>query len=689
MRAADSRCIRRLVVAAGWSWLTFGLMAGPVHAQIDTGLIVGIVTDESDAALPGVTVTVQNLSTGQTRTTVTGPQGRYQFASLQATKYSVKAELSGFATVVHSGITVNIGSAVDVNIRMKVAGVEETVTVTGEAPQLESTKTALGNIITQEDLENLPSKQRAFLDFTLLMPATVENVTMDGGTGAVIGGARTVEGLLLVDGFYNMDESFANAKQRHSQDVIQEFQVVTFGGSAEYGRAIGGVINAITKSGGNALRGTAYGFFRTTSLNAQDWGEKARGTPKTEYDRQQWGGTLGGRIIKDKSFYFLAYERTVENWPYDNRIKQSDADIIGLAPGDVGTTPRYFYGNFLFGKVDHAINDNQRFLGSVSWSRNFDHQINFAVLDLATPSVRHIQNTVDLAFLGKWTMVASNGHMLHEIKVSYSPRDYSTDGLRQGGPPLVPDGEINEVPLSNSSPPRVQISNVAQFGSVALNNVINTKPLQAIYTSTIFGAKHTWKFGADYMYAPYEYLRYSPFRGAYSFSSLSNYVKGVYSTFAESFGDPANNRAHNYLSAFVQDTWQASKRLTINCGLRYDLEFNPKAPQTGEPYGNDYNNFGPRFAISYDLTNKGTTFVKLTSGVYYDRIWGNATSNFYTLKGHETLVAPTWTPTTPGAPIYPQVFAERPANMPAGITDVIVMPDRVNVPLDAQVVGSI
>jgi hypothetical protein len=689
MRALNSCCIRGIVVA-GWVLLALAITARPAHAQIETGLIVGTITDESGGALPGVTVTVQNLSTGQKRTTVTGPEGQYRVAALQASKYSVRAELSGFQTVVRPEITVNIASAVDVNLVMTIGGVQEVVEVKGEAPIVESTKTSLGNVVTQTELQTLPSKQRAFLDFTLLMPATVENVSMDGGTGAVIGGARTVEGVLLVDGFYNMDESFANAKQRHSQDVIQEFQVLTFGGSAEYGRAIGGVVNAITKSGGNTLTGTAYGYFRNTSLNAQDFGEAARGVPKSTYDRQQWGGTLGGPVVHDKSFFFGAYERTVENWPVDNGISASVGAIIGLPAADVGTVPRYFHGHFAFGKFDQQITENQRIQGTVSWSHNQDHQIGFAVRPVAARSAAHIQHTTDLAFLGKWTMVASHGTMLHELKVSYFPRNYYTDGLNEGGPPLVPDGQINTTfPLSNSSPARVVITSVAQFGSVSLNNVINTTPVEAIYTSTKFVKQHTWKFGADYMDAPYRYERYSSFVGVYTFPSLAAYQKGLYSTYVQSFGNPSNDRSHQYISGFVQDTWQPAKRFSMNYGVRYDVEFNPKAPQNGQPYGNDYNNFGPRFGLSYDLTGKGKTFLKVVSGIYYDRIWGNSTLNFYSLKGYQSLISSTWTPTTSGAPVYPAVFVAMPANLPASTRDAIVMPDQVKVPADGQVVATL
>ena len=185
---------------------------------------------------------------------------------------------------------VNIGSVTDLNLTLRLGTIEESVTVSGESRLIERSKTALSSVITQDTIESLPSRNRQYLDFALLLPASTESVTRIQGTGAVVGGARSKEGSLLVDGFYNLDETFAMPKTHHSQDAIQEFQVVTFGGAAEYGRAIGGVINAVTKSGGNKVQGSGYGFFRNKNLNEQDFAEKRLGRPKSDFSRQQWGG---------------------------------------------------------------------------------------------------------------------------------------------------------------------------------------------------------------------------------------------------------------------------------------------------------------------------------------------------------------------------------------------------------------
>jgi hypothetical protein len=658
-------------------------------AQVDTGSISGVVTDQSGAVLPGVTVTITSLTTAQVRTAVTNAQGRYQASALSPSRYSVKAELQGFGTIMRPDVTVNVGSAIDINITMGLATVQETVTVTGEAPLIESTKTALSNVVSQETLESLPSRSRQFLDYTLLMPATSENTSTSAqGTGLNIGGARAKESSLLVDGFYNLDEGFAKVKQRYSEDSIQEFQIVSFGGSAEYGRAIGGIINAVTKSGGNQLRGSAYGYMRNESLNAMDFGSRALGlTTKPDFSRQQWGVTLGGPIVKEKSFIFGAYERVKEDTPFNNSVTQANAAAIGLAPADAGNIPQYYRLNFAMSKWDHNLDTNNRLQVAFAMSRWTEY--NQSPVTFRTRSAAYGLSAIDLSFLGKWTAIANAAKTLHEVKVSYFPRYYGVSGNPTGGPPLVPEGQINLGPETNSSPPRVTVANTAIFGSAALSNSIDTYPGQVLYTSTRFAGQHTLKFGADYMAAYYDYTLYSPLTGAYSFSSLANFQRGAYTQYAQSFGDTHNPRWHQYISGFAQDSWQKSNRLTLNYGVRYDLEVHPKQRQLDQRFGWDRNNIGPRFAAAYDLTGRGTTFLKFASGIYYDRIFQNETTFYTNVKGIATTQSATWTPTTPGAPVYPAVFATRPTTLPAGVVNTNVMPDDLRTPWSGQLVGTL
>lgn len=685
MRFVESTFGRRAI--AGAVALLILIAAAPARAQVDTGMVAGVVTDEQRAALPGATITVTNIATAQSRTVVTDAEGRYRVTALQPGQYSVKAELSGFADVVRPQVAVTVGSAVDVNMTLSVAALQETITVTGEAPLVESTKAEFSTVVNQQVLEAIPSKSRAFLDMTLLTPAAVENTsTTAQGAGLNIGGSRAKEAAVLVDGFYNQDEGFAQVKQQYSQDSIQEFQIISFGGSAEYGRAIGGIVNAVTKSGGNTLHGSGYGYFRDESMNALTFGVRSRGlTTKSPFARQQYGGSLGGPIKTDKTFFFGAYERLAEDEPYDNGITAANAAIIGLPLADVGDIPRFYRLNFVMGKVDHTLNENNRLQMSYALSRWTSY--NRSPAPFRTRSAAYGLTAPDHSLLGKWIGIGSEGKWLSELKVSWFPRFYKVYGDNVGGPPLVADGgEINPERQTNASPPTVTITNAAIFGAAVLNNKIDTQPVQAIYTSSRFIDKHSVKFGADYMASYYDYNLFSPLNGGYSFPSIAAFQTGAYNQYTQSFGDAHNPRWHNYISGFLQDSWSAGKRLTVNYGVRYDLEFNPKHEASGLAFGNDYNNFSPRLGLSYGLNQSGTTFLKVATGIYYDRLFQNLTTFFTSIKGHEQLSSATWSRTTPGAPVYPAVFTSPPATLPAGVVNSWIMPDQVRVPNSRQIV---
>jgi len=684
MQGLLHRC--RLLAAAAVLAVCFA--PSGAQAQIDAGNIAGIATDQTSGALPGVSITVKNLATGTVRTVVSNVEGRYQIAGLPPGRYSVNAELSGFGNVFRPDITVNVGATIDLNFQMGLANMSETVTVTGEAPLVESTKTSVSTVVTREVLEALPTRNRDYLGLTLLMPATNEAVVSgENGSGFAVGGAKGHEGALLVDGFYNLDINFIQPKQRHSQDLVQEFQVVTFGGSAEYGRAIGGIVNVVTRSGSNDFRGSTYGFFRNAKMNAQDFSQKASGLSKAPYDRQQWGGTFGGPLQRDKSFFIGSAERLKENLPTATAISADAIAAIGL-PDTAGLMPRGMDSRFIFGKWDYNISNNQRLQLAFSFTRQVETT---SWSFTQTTRSRWFQlHPDDYSFTGKWQANSGNGKKLHEVKVSFFPRRYFVDSQEESGQPLC-NCTLNATwPTSNASAPRVNIAGVASFGSAGLVNYFNSDPSHAIYTSTIFTNKHSIKFGADWLYGEVRYELYSPLVGTYSFPSLAAYQAGRYSQYTQSFGETPLPRTYNMIAGFVQDSWQLGRRLTMNYGLRYDLDRPVEYWKTGTPFGKtDYNNFGPRLAISYDLTGVGHTFVKVSSGVFYDRIWGNDSLNMFIFKDAPQRTTATWTPTTAGAPVFPNVFATPPAAIPRAAIDAMIMPTDANVPTTAQTVGTL
>src|SRR4029079_10479313 len=218
----------------------------------------------------------------------------YRFAGLTPGKYSISAELEGFTKFVQTDITLQVGAAVDLNVTMRLSTVSESVTVSGQSPIIESAKTDLSTVISRDQIETLPTISRNFLDYALLTPGVnIDERTTGQGIGWKVAGARDNDGQLIVGRLWNTDESFTFPKVKYSQDAIGEFQVATIGGAAEFGRSVGGIVSAVTKSGSNKVGGSAYGYLRDKQLNSEDFLSKRQGLPKSPFDREQWGGSLG------------------------------------------------------------------------------------------------------------------------------------------------------------------------------------------------------------------------------------------------------------------------------------------------------------------------------------------------------------------------------------------------------------
>ncbi len=673
------------VLALALCAVAFPALATSAAAQggTATATLNGRITDDTGGVLPGVTVTLTQLATNQSRVVVTNEEGRYTFPGLQPGRYSFTAELAGFATSTRPELTFNVGAVATIDQVMRVSQLSETITVTGESPIVEPGRTDLSTVISRQQIESLPTNSRNYLDFTLLTPATVENVsTTSQGVGLNVGGSRAKEGSLLVDGFWNTDESFTFPRLKYSQDAIAEFQVVSMGGTAEFGRAIGGIVNAVTKSGTNSFDGSGYGFFRDTALNAQDPLARQRGAPKAEFSRQLYGGSVGGPLVANRTFFFAAAERLEQDVPQDNNITAESGRLLGLPAEDVGNVTGTLRDTFGMGKLNHQFTPNN----SVQFSYVLTKSINMSTFAaFATRSRRSQLTSFDDAYQGQWTGIAHNGQWLHELRASYFPREYALDSPDVGGPPLTSEGG-----LRSANAPSVNITRVANFGSGRLQLEMFTKPWHIVYASTISKSNHSIKFGVDGMFVDFAYLRYAgPAASTYNFASLEAFQQGRYTTYTATFGEPRIDRYHTYASAYLQDSWTPNNRLTINAGLRYDLEWLSKF--RGVEFGKqDRNNIGPRLALSYDLTGAGKTIAKVSSGLYYDRIFQNPiTPTFFEHRDVGLQVGATWNFGQPGAPVYPTTFNQLPATAPLGVRNVFLEPTNFSVPAAFQLVTSV
>jgi hypothetical protein len=670
------------VVAA----LGYALAPVPSLAQggTSTASVSGKVTDATGGVLPGVIVTVTYLATNQQRTVVTNEEGVYRFAGLLPGKYSIAAELEAFAKFVQSDITVQVGGALDLNVVMHLSSVSESVTVSGQTAIIETAKTDLATVISRDQIETLPTISRNFLDYALLTPGVNEDVRTTGqGIGLKVAGARDKDGALLVDGLWNTDESFTYPKVKYSQDAIAEFQVETIGGAAEFGRSVGGIVSAVTKSGSNAFSGSGYGYFRHKSLNSEEFLSARQGLPKAAFDREQWGGSLGGRIVADKTFFFAAADRSTQTTPFNNGITAQNAAIIGLPPEDAGNIDQYLKDTFSMAKLTHVANRNNTL--TATYAMTYDVISNFNS-SFATRGRTGLWHSIDNTFSFQWTRIAHEGNWLHDLRAAYLPRNFYNTDRNEGGPPLVSEGQ-----LRSSLAPSVNITQVANFGGGYDLLDMFTKPLQVTYSTTAFKNKHSFKFGADVMGVHFLYLRYQgPQSGTYSFSSLANFLAGRYTTYTQSFGPAGLARVHTYASGYAQDSWAASKRLTVNYGVRWDGD--DITAYRGQDYGSSWKNFGPRLAVSYDLTGTGTTLLKVGSGLMFDRLWENPiTPTYYNNEFVGQQISATWNFGQPGAPVYPNTIPGDvlPATAPVGVRNVYITPDPLKMPETLQLITTI
>ena len=305
-------------MASGFSVVFIFLFVVAGFAQVNTGTISGTVRDETGAVIPGVTVTVTNLETGNRRTVVTGDQGRFQAPNLAVGNYELEARKEGFRAEIRRGIQLTVGRQAAVNFELAVGVVTQTVEVTGEAPLVEMTGSSVSSLVDTQQIQDLPLNGRSFDELALLQPAvTVAKFAapqLQGGytTRLSIRGARPEQNNWLLDGTNVMGPTNSVPGSVGGQslgvDAVREFKVETTTFSAQYGKAAGGVVNVITKSGTNQFHGTAFEFLRNDNFDAANFFDNAGNQPRSEFKRNQFGGSMGGPIIRDKTFFFGAYE---------------------------------------------------------------------------------------------------------------------------------------------------------------------------------------------------------------------------------------------------------------------------------------------------------------------------------------------------------------------------------------------
>ena len=370
MRASLNRVRLGLVLALVCALMT----AGTAFAQTAGGALEGQVVDDAGSPLPGVTVTVTNEATGFSRSAVTDADGRYSFAALPVGTYSVRGELEGFRVIEGRGIPIRVASTTPLDLQTEQSAVEESIVVTAAEIPLVNDTPALGTVVSQQELETLPLNGRQFANVAVLAPGTSLAYNADPTkpgqlTIALHGGiGRNVN--FMVDGGDNTDDTIGGALQNYNLEAVAEFNIQTAQYKAEYGRSSGGVLTVVTKTGTNEFHGSAYEFARRDDWNGRTESERRAGLDKGPYERDQYGASLGGPIVRDRAHFFATYEKLERAGQYvintDGSFPAFDGQVVDIPFEDELMTAKVTYdiGASQYLQVRYGFQENADWYGA-------------------------------------------------------------------------------------------------------------------------------------------------------------------------------------------------------------------------------------------------------------------------------------------------------------------------------------
>jgi outer membrane receptor protein involved in Fe transport len=670
--------------------------AGAFAQVAGMGGISGIVRDASGAAVPDAQVVVSNESKGIKRLIRTTDAGVFAAPSLiPAAGYVVNVTKQGFATYEVKDIQLQVGQVVDLSVMLTIAGASTQVQVEATAPIVDSTKTDVSQVIDSSQIQDLPINGRRVDSFVLLSPAVVPDGTFGlvSFRGIAGGNAFLTDGNDTTEGYYNENAGRTRITSQISQDAVQEFQVVSNNYSAEFGRATGGVVNTVTRSGSNAFHGTGYWFFRNQDFNAKDTFATINPIEK----RNQLGASAGGKIVKDKLFYFFNYEAMRRTFPLIASMTAAGSSVFDTNGKFIATctataaqcetaqrfTDRQFQTldrtatqDLGFGKLDWRPTDRNAFSASLNllrWVSPNGLQTQ-AVLNNGNGVGNNVNSSVRSKY-GRftWTAIPSN-NMVNEFRFGWfkdKQFDYPNDKLAIPGIGFLGInvtgqsnlGTATDYPRTNPSENRFQYAD----------------------TLTWTRGRHTLKFGGDITRTEdYTNLLFNR-TGTYTFpnwtalaTDFSGNTTGTksWSTFTQTIGNPEVDLYITDYTAFVQDQIKATSRLTLNVGVRYDYTSlpqptltNPDYPATGRipSYKKE---FAPRIGFAYSLDNQSKTVIRAGYGIFYGRYPGGLLNTFFLGNGlYQKSISLNSTNASDKAngPVFPNVLPNTGAfNPPAG-----------------------
>ena len=596
------------------------------QSQATTGNIEGRVADPNGAAIPGVTVTATNQETALAKTADTDSDGVYRITFLPPGKYRVTTGGSkGFAGADYGNVTVTVGGQTPLDIQLKVGGTTTMVDVAAEGQIVETTRTSVSSTVNERAIQNLPVNGRNFLDFATLTPGVVREPTRSGDL--TVGGQKGTLNSLQVDGADNNNTFFGQSFGRtgtrppyqFSEESVQEFQVNQNGFSAEFGRSGGAVINVVTKSGTNNWHGSAFEYFRDESLNSNTPILTARKAKRPKSQINQFGGTVGGPIKKDRAFFFAAYDGQRSTIPNvvdaPNFFAQPAAIQALLAPRMVTYNVGRDQNVFMI-KTDIRVNNSNLLVLRFN-QQNFtgNNNENGGPLSVQEHSGNSVAKTT--TFSGSLTSTLTNT-LINEFRFQF--------------------GRDSEPGTANSDVTEARIQTGGGFLQLGRNNFspreTTIKRWQFIDNISYTRGAHSMKFGADLNFDRIFNFFPGLFSGQYTFNSYALFASNTPSSYTQNFpgAGTSGGTTHPDLKDygfFGQDDWRVNPKLTLNLGLRYDYQ-KLAAPTVNNPSATlaalglstttpvrDGNNFAPRFGFSYAFNEK--TVVRGGYGIFFAR----------------------------------------------------------------------
>jgi carboxypeptidase family protein/TonB-dependent receptor-like protein len=723
------------------------------YAQSATATLSGTVYDENGSVIPNVNITVTNRSTSLKRKVATNDEGRFTVPQLPPATYAIRAERDGFASAEFNDVALNVNDQILLNIHLKVSSVGETVNITNGAPLIQESP-EVATVIDRQFVENLPLNGRSFQSLIALTPGIVLTKSTFGEQGQFsVNGQRADANYFTIDGVsanigvsagFGLGQFAGGAlpglsaaggtNNLVSIDALQEFKVLTSTYAPEFGRSPGGQVSIVTRSGTNKFHGSLFEYFRNDVLDANDWFANSLGLSRPPLRQNDFGGVLGGPIIRNKTFFFFSYEGLRLRQPLTVTTDVPSLSSRQSAPASIQpylnafpkpNGPATNSGEAAFSasysdpltldatsiRLDHVVSDRLTLFGRYNYSPSES-------LQRGVPN--HSLNTISSSRINTQTLTIGNTIVFNpvisnELKLNYSRHTgssfYRLDDF--GGAVVPPDSAFFPTPFS----PEDAFFTFAIFNGRhsyfnAGRNVANLqRQFNIVNSLSLVARSHQLKVGIDYrrlspIYQPRSYGQYLGFLGIAGESEAGSAGMALSGKvpYVQISANDSNTLSFNNLSAYVQDTWRIKDRLSLTYGMRWDLNSPPKgkrelvtltgldnpanlalAPLGTPLYKTIYRNFAPRIGLAYYLSRRSgrETVVRSGFGIFYDLASGSI--------GNSVLSVPYRRISTSvnlvdgfAFPLDPSLSAPPPFSLDQHIDEIYVLDPKLKTPLTYQ-----